>query len=53
MILKAYSLLVENPGISREDIIEGMDDNLCRCGAHIRIIEAVETAAREMKGKEG
>ena len=53
MILKAYSLLVENLKISREDIIEGMDDNLCRCGAHIRIIEAVETAAREMKGKEG
>jgi aerobic-type carbon monoxide dehydrogenase small subunit (CoxS/CutS family) len=53
MILKAYSLLVENPGISRENIIEGMDENLCRCGAHIRIIEAVETAAREMKGKEG
>lgn len=50
MILKAYSLLVENPGTSREDIIEGMDGNLCRCGAHIRIIEAIETAAREMKG---
>jgi len=27
-----------------------MEDNLCRCGAHMRIIEAVNTAAAEMKG---
>ena len=50
MILKAYSLLSEKPGISREEISKGMDDNLCRCGAHTRIIQAIETAAKEMKG---
>ncbi len=50
MILKAYSLLLENPRLSREDIIQGMDGNLCRCGSHLRIIQAIETAAREMKG---
>jgi aerobic-type carbon monoxide dehydrogenase small subunit (CoxS/CutS family) len=50
MILKAYSLLVENPKPSREEIIEGMEENLCRCGAHVRIIQAIETASREMKG---
>jgi aerobic-type carbon monoxide dehydrogenase small subunit (CoxS/CutS family) len=50
MILKAYSLLAENPTPSREEIIDGMDDNLCRCGAHTRIVQAIETAAREMKG---
>ena len=50
MILKAYSLLLENPRLSREDIIQGMDGNLCRCGSHLRIILAIETAAREMKG---
>jgi len=49
MILKAYSLLSENPSLSREDIIQGMDGNLCRCGAHVRIIQAIETAAIEMK----
>jgi len=27
-----------------------MEDNLCRCGAHIRIIQAIESAAQEMKG---
>jgi aerobic-type carbon monoxide dehydrogenase small subunit (CoxS/CutS family) len=50
MILKAYSLLYENPTMPREKIIEGMEGNLCRCGAHIRIIEAIETAVKEMKG---
>ena len=50
MILKAHSLLSGNPGLSREEIIKEMDENLCRCGAHSRIIQAIETAALEMKG---
>jgi aerobic-type carbon monoxide dehydrogenase small subunit (CoxS/CutS family) len=50
MILKAYSLLRENPQPTREEIIRGMDGNLCRCGSHMRIVEAIQTAAREMKG---
>jgi carbon-monoxide dehydrogenase small subunit len=50
MILNAYSLLLSNPEPTREEIIEGMHDNLCRCGAHIRIIRAIETAAQQMKG---
>lgn len=49
MILNAYSLLIKNPGPSRTEIIEGMDDNLCRCGAHNRIIQAIQTAAEEME----
>ena len=50
MILKAYSLLADNPTPSRAEIIDGMDENLCRCGAHTRIVAAIETASREMKG---
>jgi carbon-monoxide dehydrogenase small subunit len=50
MIMNATALLMKNPKPSREDIIKAMEDNLCRCGAHIRIIEAVETAATVMKG---
>ena len=50
MILKAHSLLTENPNLSRSEIIEGMDGNLCRCGAHPRILDAIESAAKEMKG---
>jgi aerobic-type carbon monoxide dehydrogenase small subunit (CoxS/CutS family) len=50
MILKAYSLLADNPAPSRDEIIEAMDENLCRCGAHARIVAAIETASQEMKG---
>jgi len=50
MIMKAYSLMYEDPDISREKIIEGMEGNLCRCGTYIRIIEAIETAVKEVKG---
>ncbi len=50
MILNAYSFLLRNPQPTREEIIQNMDYNLCRCGAHIRIIRAIESAAQEMKG---
>jgi aerobic-type carbon monoxide dehydrogenase small subunit (CoxS/CutS family) len=49
MILKAYGLLSEKPTISRMEVIEGMDENLCRCGSYNRIVQAIETAAQEMK----
>ena len=50
MILSAYSLLRRNPHPSRSEIIQGMNDNLCRCGAHKRIVESIETVAEEMRG---
>jgi len=50
MIMNAAGLLIKNPNPSTEEIKAGMEDNLCRCGAHVRIIEAVKTASREMKG---
>jgi len=50
MILKAYSLLADNPTPTKAEIIDGMDENLCRCGTHTRIVAAIETASREMKG---
>ncbi len=50
MVLTAYSLLQENPQPTREEIIKGMDNNLCRCGAHTRIIDAIQDAAAQMKG---
>ena len=51
LILTAYSLLRKNPRPSRAEIIEGMDDNLCRCGAHSRIVQAIQVASEEMKGR--
>jgi len=54
MILKAYSFLAENPQPTHDEIIAAMDDNLCRCGSHVRIVRAVQTAAKRMKeGKQG
>jgi aerobic-type carbon monoxide dehydrogenase small subunit (CoxS/CutS family) len=50
MILAALGLLRANPQPSREQIIRGMEDNFCRCGAHTRIIDAIQTAAAAMKG---
>ena len=50
MLMNAYSFLKNHPQPSTSDIIAGMDDNLCRCGAHKRIVEAIQSAAREMKG---
>jgi aerobic-type carbon monoxide dehydrogenase small subunit (CoxS/CutS family) len=43
-------MLIKKPSLTRQEIIDGLDNNLCRCGAHTRIIDAVETAAKEMKG---
>lgn len=50
MILNAVGLLKKNPEPTRKDIIDGMEGNLCRCGAHTRIIMAIETASKMMKG---
>jgi aerobic-type carbon monoxide dehydrogenase small subunit (CoxS/CutS family) len=50
MILKAHSLLVKTPLPTREQIVRGMEQNLCRCGSYPRVIQAIETASKEMKG---
>lgn len=53
MIMNAVSFLHENPQPGRVQILEAMDDNLCRCGAHHRIVRAIQDAAQEMKGGVG
>lgn len=50
MIMNATGLLLKNPSPSTEEIKAGMEDNLCRCGAHMRIVDAVHSAAKEMEG---
>jgi nicotinate dehydrogenase subunit A len=50
MILSAYGLLMKNPKPTREEIVSGMEDNLCRCGAQTRIIQAIQTASKNMAG---
>jgi len=51
MIMNAVGFLHQNPNPSREDIVWGMEGNLCRCGAHNRILDAVQSAANAMKNK--
>ena len=50
MVLTAYSLLIQNPRPTLEQITEAMDENLCRCGSYQRIIRAIQDAVGQMKG---
>lgn len=50
MIMNATGLLLKNPSPTTDQIKEGMENNFCRCGAHVRIVDAVHSAAEEMKG---
>ncbi|UCF64412.1 MAG: (2Fe-2S)-binding protein [bacterium] len=52
MIMNAYALLKKNPDPTEKQIMEGMEENLCRCGAYKRIVEAIQAAARVMGGFE-
>ena len=45
ILMRAKALLDHNPSPSRAEIVAALDKNLCRCGAHPRILRAVEKAA--------
>jgi aerobic-type carbon monoxide dehydrogenase small subunit (CoxS/CutS family) len=45
MIMNAYALLLKNPKLTRDQIIRGMENNLCRCAAHTRIVKAIESVS--------
>lgn len=50
MIMGAHALLIANPRPTRAEIVAGMERYLCRCGAHVRIVEAIESAAAATAG---
>jgi nicotinate dehydrogenase subunit A len=50
ILITAKALLDRNPSPTRRQIAEALDDNLCRCGSHFRIMRAVERAAAQMRG---
>jgi aerobic-type carbon monoxide dehydrogenase small subunit (CoxS/CutS family) len=50
MIMGAYALLLKNPKATRADIVKELDAHLCRCGAHPRIVKAVESVSARTKG---
>ena len=50
MVMSAVGLLNRQAEPSRDDIVRHMDKNICRCGTYVRIVAAVEDAAKRMKG---
>ena len=49
ILITAKALLDRNPAPSRHEIAVALDDNICRCGSHARILRAVERAAAHMR----
>jgi len=49
IIISAKALLDRNASPSRAEIARALDDNICRCGAHNRILRAVEKAAARLR----
>jgi carbon-monoxide dehydrogenase small subunit len=50
MILTAHALLASNPDPSRDEIVEAISGNLCRCTGYAQIVEAISIAAERMRG---
>jgi nicotinate dehydrogenase subunit A len=50
MVMRAQALLAQTPNPSEQEIRDGMNPNLCRCGTHMRILAAVRRAAASMPG---
>lgn len=50
LIMGAVSLLERNPAPSEDEIKEGLERHLCRCGTHVRVIQAVQAASQVMQG---
>jgi aerobic carbon-monoxide dehydrogenase small subunit len=49
MILTAHALLAGNPSPSRDDIVEAISGNICRCTGYAQIVEAITLAAERMR----
>ena len=50
MIMSAVALLSRQPNPSEEQIVRGMNGNICRCGSHPRIVQAIRSAASAQGG---
>src|SRR5882672_7788446 len=51
ILISAKALLDRNPSPSRAEIAAALDDNICRCGSHTRILRAIERAASSMRAQ--
>jgi len=51
MIISSKALIEKNPTPTREDIDYALDGNLCRCAGYLKIVEAIEQAAEDLRKK--
>ena len=51
IVLASFALLKENPAPTEDEIKSAMDGNLCRCTGYVKIIEAVQLAAKRLQTK--
>jgi nicotinate dehydrogenase subunit A len=51
MVMRAQALLAHTPKPTEQEIRDGMNPNLCRCGTHMRILAAVRRAAGKVPAK--
>jgi carbon-monoxide dehydrogenase small subunit len=51
MILAAHALLASNPSPTRENIVDAISANICRCTGYAQIVEAIALAAERMRGQ--
>ncbi len=50
MILTAHALLADNPSPTRDEIVEAISANICRCTGYAQIVDAIALAAERMRG---
>ena len=50
MIMSSVGLLAANPHPTQEEIVQFLQGNICRCGTHPRVVEAVQRAAKAKPG---
>jgi carbon-monoxide dehydrogenase small subunit len=53
MLMSAYALLARNPQPTRDQIVEALAGNLCRCTGYEQVLKAVEAAARRLASRSG
>jgi carbon-monoxide dehydrogenase small subunit len=51
MIMATAGLLKDNPNPTEDEIIHGLEGNLCRCTGYINIVKAVKRSAKLLRGK--
>jgi carbon-monoxide dehydrogenase small subunit len=49
MVISAYALLNKNPNPTRDDVVNAIVGNVCRCTGYNKIVESVLAAAEEMR----